>query len=77
MRARRLFALALAAQAFPELLLEPQSERTALARSALRVEGLARGDGEAARLLQLLGDERAAATPRARRPARSTAGGRA
>ncbi len=56
MRARRMFALALAAQAFPELLLEPQNERTALARGALRVDGLARGDGEAARLLQLLGE---------------------
>lgn len=56
MRARRMFALALAAQAFPELLLEPQGERTALARGALRVKGLARGDAEAARLLQLLGE---------------------
>jgi len=55
MRARRLFAIATAAHAFPELL-ESHGESTALA-AALRVGSLAEDDERAQNLLELLGDE--------------------
>jgi hypothetical protein len=56
MQARRLFAIALAARAFPELR-DPDSELASLARDALRIEGFASTVEEAQRLLDLLGDE--------------------
>ena len=77
MRARRMFALALAAQAFPSSSWSRRARATALARGALRVDGLARGDGEAARLLQLLGEGLEQPPVGGGAPLRSTAGGRA
>lgn len=56
MRARRLFAIAVAVQAFPERF-GAEGELTTLAQSALHAEGLAVGEEQAERLLELLGDE--------------------
>jgi hypothetical protein len=55
MRARRLFAIALAARAFPEMR-NPDSELGGLAVKALQVGGIATNDENAQRLLDVLGD---------------------
>lgn len=56
MRARRLFAIAVAVRAFPELL-DADSDEGTLARDALGVEGLANDRERAGRLLELLADD--------------------
>jgi hypothetical protein len=56
MRARRLFAIALATRAFPELR-DPHGDLAARARVALAVEGIAGTTDRAQELLDLLGDE--------------------
>ncbi len=55
MRARRLWVIALAAQAFPDLQRD-DSELFALAREALRFDGLAADEDTAATVLRLVGD---------------------
>ena len=56
MRARRLFAIAVAGRAFPELK-NQDSRLAALARNTLSVEGIGGGEEEAAGLLALLVDD--------------------
>jgi hypothetical protein len=56
MRARRLMAIAVAVQAFPEMG-DPESELGALAAAALGAEGLTDDPGNGAELLRLLADD--------------------
>jgi hypothetical protein len=56
LRARRLFAIALAARAFPERVRDPDGDLAQYARDALQVEGIATNNDNAQRLLDLVGD---------------------
>jgi hypothetical protein len=56
LKARRLFAIALAARAFPERVRDPGGDLAEYARDALQVDGIATNNDNAQRLLDLLGD---------------------
>ena len=75
MRARRLWVIALAAQAFPDLRASDDSELFALAREALRFDGLAADEDTAATVLRLVGDVPAVDDDRAGRRGRPLVGG--